>query len=142
MRGPFGRHLVLRAGNLQLLLEAGADPDKGHPESGLAPLHGILTGNPRFAPQGVGEIVRLLLRAGADPNRRTKPGFGNGGFYAVKTRGETPRHLAAAYADLQTIQLLLDFGADRSLADAHGEVPVVWAGWHWRDDAVRKALVG
>jgi hypothetical protein len=50
----------------------------------------------------------------------------------VRTRGETPLHRAAAYAPEETVCLLLDAGADRTIRDANGDSPQSWASWHWR----------
>jgi len=43
-----------------------------------------------------------------------------------RTKGETPLHRAAAFADEETIQLLLDYGAKREAKDANGDSPLAW----------------
>ncbi|MEL6926913.1 MAG: ankyrin repeat domain-containing protein [Bacteroidota bacterium] len=58
----------------------------------------------------------------------------------VRTCGETPLHRAAAYADERTIQLLLDYGADRSAKDAHGDSPITWASRHLRPGRILALL--
>jgi ankyrin repeat protein len=58
----------------------------------------------------------------------------------VRTKGETPLHRAAAFADADTIRLLLDAGADRERRDAHGDTPLSWASWHLRPGAVLALL--
>ena len=61
----------------------------------------------------------------------------------VAVVGETPLHRAAAYQSRETIQLLLDHGADPSLKDARGESPLSWASRHWRSrDTLRLLLYG
>jgi ankyrin repeat protein len=41
-------------------------------------------------------------------------------------------HRAAAYADQNMIQYLIDHGADREARDAHGDSPLTWASEHLR----------
>jgi ankyrin repeat protein len=41
-------------------------------------------------------------------------------------------HRAAAYASEETIQFLLDAGADKTIRDANGDSSQSWASWHWR----------
>jgi ankyrin repeat protein len=79
------------------------------------------------------EIVKLLIAHGVDPNQRTIAGVPTGLFWRdVRTRGETPLHRAAAYASEETVKLLLDHGADKTIRDANGDSPQSWASWHWR----------
>ena len=120
------------------LIAHGASVTWAEPETGETPLHSALckAGRPHY-----GHVVRLLLDAGADPNARTKPGKETGAFMRdVRTRGETPLHRAAAYADAAIIQLLLERNADRTLADANGDTPLTWASWHLRPGAVLALL--
>ena len=79
------------------------------------------------------EIVKLLIQHGVDPNQRTIPGVPTGIFWRdVRTRGETPLHRAAAYANEDTVKFLLDSGADKTIRDANGDSAQSWARWHWR----------
>jgi ankyrin repeat protein len=120
------------------LISLGADPAWREPATGETPLHSALSkaGRPYY-----GLVVRLLLEKGADPNAVTLPGAETGAFMRdVRTKGETPLHRAAAFADAETIQLLLDKGADRTLKDAHGDTPLSWASWHLRPGAVLALL--
>ena len=119
---------------VRLLLAGGADPNAATERTGETPLHSVLA----RAGEDVSEtdrhaVVTLLLAHGADPNRRTIPGAPTFGFWRdVRTRGETPLHRAAAYASEETIELLLEAGADRTIRDANGDSPQSWASWHWR----------
>jgi ankyrin repeat protein len=56
---------------VRLLLDAGADVDRRDPESGRAPLHAAVAGEPGG---DSADIVRLLLSSGADVNATTNDG--------------------------------------------------------------------
>lgn len=122
----------------EFLLENGADVNQPNPETAETPLHAALckANRPAFE-----LVVRVLLAAGADPNRRTKPGVSTGGFMRdCRTKGETPLHRAAAFAPESTIRLLLDAGAEKSVKDTNGDSPLSWASWHTRPDAILRLL--
>ena len=114
---------------VRLLLEGGADANAAKENTGETPLHSCLS-----KPDGDRHaVVKLLIEHGADPNRRTIPGVKTFAFWRdVRTRGETPLHRAAAYAAEETVQFLLDAGADKTIRDANGDSPQSWASWHWR----------
>lgn len=69
------------------------------------------------------EIVRLLLERGADPNMQLffKPANARG---AVYTRGVTSLIRAAVNADLEVMKLLLEHGADATIATADRQTPI------------------
>jgi ankyrin repeat protein len=120
------------------LIRQGADVNARVPETGETPLHGALAkaGRPYYL-----YVVRLLVEHGADVNARTVPGKETGAFMRdVRTKGETPLHRAAAYADEATIEFLLQHGADREARDAHGDSPLTWASEHLRPGAVLALL--
>jgi hypothetical protein len=87
---------------IRKLLEIGADPnastDDGFPAL-IAALTCTRTVEGRTRRNDVGEIVRLLLSFGADPNQRGINDF-------------TPLHMAVSERNALAIQLLLDAGAD------------------------------
>src|SRR5262245_40297880 len=89
----------------RILLEAGADPNVLATSSfaRVPPL-----GTAAFVRAGT--LARLPLDHGADPNR-----LGEGGFTAL--------HAAAQNGDEELAQLLLERGADRSLAAGDGRRP-------------------
>jgi len=120
------------------LIGQGADANWREPATHETPLHAAVSkaGRPYY-----GRVVQLLLDRGADPNAATLPGIETGAFMRdVRTKGETPLHRAAAFADAPTIKLLLDAGADRERRDAQGDTPLSWAGWHLRPGAVLQLL--
>jgi len=122
----------------EFLLEHGADPNHADPDTGETALHAALTKPNRPAYE---LVVRVLLAAGADPGRATRPGAPTGAFMRdCRTRAETPLHRAAAFGSVETIRLLLAAGAAADVRDAHGESPLAWASWHTRPDAVLRAL--
>ena len=115
---------------VRLLLEHGADPNRGREESLESPLHHALA---RAGDDDRTELVQLLIDHGADVNARTRPAVVTYNFWRdARTRGETPLHRAAAYASMEIIQLLLNAGADRTIRDVNGDSPLSWASWHRR----------
>ena len=101
------------------LIGLGADVNAEIDVTGETPLHNALSkaGRPYYR-----YVVELLLSHGANPNTPTKPNIESGAFMRdVRTRGETPLHRAAAFADESTIELLLDYGADKTIRDSNGD---------------------
>lgn len=118
---------------VRLLLAAGADAKATVPETGETALHGALASAGDISPADHHALVELLIKHGADPNRRTIPGVPSLHFWQdVRTRGETALHRAAAYAPEETVEFLLRSGADKTIRDANGGSPQSWASWHWR----------
>jgi ankyrin repeat protein len=116
------------------LIDHGANVNCSVAETGETPLHGALAkaGRPYYF-----YVVRLLVEHGADVNARTIPGRETAAFMRdVRTKGETPLHRAAAYADAATIEFLLAHGADRAARDARGDSPLTWASEHLRPGAI------
>lgn len=120
------------------LIGLGADPNWREPTTQETPLHSALSkaGRPYY-----GSVVRLLLQKGADANAATTPNAETGAFMRdVRTKGETPLHRAAAFADAATIRMLIDAGGDRERKDAHGDTPLSWASWHLRPGEILALL--
>ncbi len=119
---------------VRLLIEGGADPNAVEERTGETALHSALTRSGEdISTADRHAVVKLLIEHGADPNRRTIPGIKTLGFWRdVRTRGETPLHRAAAYASEETVKLLLEAGADKTIRDANGDSPQSWASWQWR----------
>jgi ankyrin repeat protein len=115
---------------VRLLLQHGADPDRGRAESMETPLHHALAGD---GASSCPELIQILIDHGADVNARTKPGILSYNFWRdARTRGETPLHRAAAYASLEIVERLLKAGADRAIRDVNGDSALSWASWHQR----------
>jgi ankyrin repeat protein len=123
---------------VRLLLQHGADPNRGRADSLETPLHHALAGH--AVPNG-SKLIQLLIDHGADVNARTKSGILSCNFWRdARTRGETPLHRAAAYASLEIIEKILNAGADRTIRDVNGDSPLSWASWHRRPREVINVL--
>ena len=125
----------------EFLLENGASARFVDPATGETPLHSALTNEDRVR---YDLVVKVLLRAGADPNASTNPGAQTGAFMRdARTRGETPLHRGALFGSTETIALLLQAGGIREARDAFGDTPLAWASWGRRPvDVVRTLLYG
>jgi len=120
------------------LLQHGADANSSVPETGETPLHGALAkaGRPYYI-----YVIRLLVEHGADVNAKTKPGVETEAFMRdVRTKGESPLHRAAAYADEDIIQFLLENGANKEARDANGDSSLTWASEHLRPGRILSLL--
>lgn len=122
-------------------IEHGANVNLADRDTGETPLHSALSQNERLRHN---IVVRVLLAAGADPNRATKKNKPTGAFMRdCRTKGETPLHRAAAFGDEEAIQLLLDAGAKLDAVDMNGETPLSWGSWYGRPTPIlRKLLYG
>ena len=120
------------------LISHGADVNTKQPGTNETPLHSALSkaGRPYYI-----YTVRLLVEKGADVNAKTIPGVETAAFMRdVRTKGETPLHRAAAYADEKTISFLLEKGADKEAKDANGDSPLTWASEHLRPGRILSLL--
>ena len=115
---------------VRILLQHGADPNRGRAESLETPLHHALA---RAGDTDRKELIQILIDHGADVNAKTKPGIVSYNFWRdARTRGETPLHRAAAYGSIEIVGILLKVGADRTNRDVNGDSPLSWASWHRR----------
>jgi ankyrin repeat protein len=119
---------------LRLFLEAGANANLAMPNGGETALH-------MAAVTGRTAAAKMLLDAGADPNRHAQSGVATDMFDGnVKLWGETPLHYAAAYGDEEMIQAMLSAGANKVAPNTHGETPLEYAGRHRRPRSIRDLL--
>lgn len=138
-KGTSALILAVENGHFELaldLIKAGADPNDQR--SGFTPLH-VMTwvrkpqrGEDEGAPppQGSGalsslQFSRQLVQHGADVNAPLKTGNGGAGLY--NKLGATPFLMAASTADIAYLRLLIEFGADPSLANADNCTPLIVA---------------
>lgn len=122
----------------EFLLENGADVNPAEDGTGETALHAALS---KAHSSAHALVVKVLLAQGANPNAVTKPGVETGAFMRdCRTKGETPLHRAAAFADEETIQLLLDSGAKIDAKDVNGDSPLGWASWYLRPDPILRKL--
>jgi uncharacterized protein len=121
----------------EFLIEQGADVNHALPDTGETPLHSALCKtDPKY-----NHVLKVLLTNGADPNRKTNVGVETDSFMRdIRTRGETPLHRAAAFANEEAIQMLLDAGAILDAKDANGDTPLTWASWHLRPRPILRML--
>lgn len=114
---------------IKLLLAKGAEVELGYTPTAETPLHHAT------APMGTEniEVIHLLLDHQANPNAKTIANLNSHNFYAgAKTKGETALHRAAAFCSLESIKLLLKYGANKESLDINGDTPLSWACWYRR----------
>jgi len=122
----------------QFLIENGANVNHPLPDTAETPLHAALCKTDSLTHE---LVVKVLLAGGANPNSKTKESVETGGFMRdCRTKAETPLHRAAAFGTEETIQLLLDAGADPEAKDMNGDTPLGWASWYLRPDPILRKL--
>ncbi|MFA6084579.1 MAG: ankyrin repeat domain-containing protein [Mucilaginibacter sp.] len=126
--------------SVKWLLEKGAHPNFSFKQTGENALHYTICKTSEIEERT--EIVRLLVDAGTDVNKKTKKGevtlcFMRDAFL----KAETPLHRAAAYGNERIIKLLLNAGANPSEKDANGDSPISWGSWHLRSSDVLRLLL-
>src|SRR5262245_60582402 len=95
---------------VRFLLEHGADANAYSPPNHESMLH--FAASKTSQPAERTNIVRQLIAAGADVNKRTLVGVATLCFMRdIRTRGETPLHRAAAFGDVEMIKALIDADA-------------------------------
>ena len=128
-------YLMAYCGQPDLLLESFAAGYEVH--NGL--LHDASCGRAGFRgyfrddhyphwPEAFRETVRVLIEHGAEVNATNASG--NVKYEGCKpwvSNGETPLHFAAGAWDEDIVRQLLAAGADRQIANDHGETPFDWA---------------
>lgn len=118
--------------SVKWLLENGANPNFSFKKTGENALHYTISKTSEMEDRT--EIVKLLIEAGTDVNKRTIKGASTLCFMRdAFLKAETPLHRAGAYGSEAIIKLLIDAGADTSAKDSNGDSPISWGSWHLRD---------
>jgi FOG: Ankyrin repeat len=126
--------------SVKWFLGKGADPNFIFTNTGENALHYTISKTSEIDQRT--EIVRLLIDAGTDVNKKTLKGAETLCFMRdAFLKAETPLHRAAAYGNVAIIKLLIEAGADPSVKDANGDTPISWGSWHLRDSDVLKLLL-
>ena len=152
--GQYPMHEGVRSANIEIvtaLLKAGGDVNVKTSPAGQTPLMwAVGVSKPHAA-----EVVKLLLRMGANPNARdeinrsplhhtayaeaVKELLGAGALLEARDRtGTTPLHEAAYRNHTEAVKALIDAGADVNARDNEGETPLHWAA---ANDEVVSALL-
>lgn len=126
--------------SVKWLLDKGENANFSFTDTGENALHYTLS--KRTEGDERAEIVKVLIAAGADVNKKTTAGKPTLCFMRdAYLKGESPLHRAAAYSSLTIIKMLLDAGAEPSTKDANGDTPISWGSWHLRDSDVLRLLI-
>jgi cytohesin len=129
-----------KVGSVKWLLDKGEDANFNFTDTGENALHYTLSKTSELDDRA--EIVKVLIAAGTDVNKKTLAGKPTLCFMRdAYLKGETPLHRAAAYANAAIIKMLLDAGAEPSVKDANGDTPISWGSWHLRDSDVLRLLI-
>ncbi len=138
-RGASALSLAIENGRYELacdLLDLGADPNDMR--SGYTPLHilswirkpdiGEDEGDPIPEDHGTmtsEQLIRKLVAKGANVNARLTGGPSSGG--RINRKGATPLLLAADTADCAFVKLLVELGADPTIANVDNQTPLMAA---------------
>jgi len=126
--------------SVKWLVEKGANPNFSFKQTGENALHYTICKTSEMEERT--EIVKLLIDAGADVNKKTTKGAVTLCFMRdAFLKAETPLHRAAAYGNERIIQLLIEAGADPAEKDANGDTPISWGSWHLRNSDVLRLLL-
>lgn len=126
--------------SVKWLLHKGEDANFSFTDTGENALHYTISKTSEMADRE--EIVKVLIAAGTDVNKKTLAGKTTLCFMRdAYLKGESPLHRAAAYGNVAIVKMLLDAGAEPSMKDANGDTPISWGSWHLRDADVLRLLV-
>ena len=129
-----------KVNSVQWLLERGENANFTFTDTGENALHYTICKTSEMDARV--EIVRLLIDAGIDVNKKTVAGKPTLCFMRdAWLKGETPLHRAAAFGNTTIIKMLLEAGADPSTKDANGDTPISWGSWYVRDADVLRLLI-
>lgn len=126
--------------SVKWLLDKGEDANFAFTNTGENALHYTISKTSELDDRA--EIVKVLIAAGIDVNKKTLAGKSTLCFMRdAYLKGESPLHRAAAYGSVTIIKMLLDAGAEPSMKDANGDTPISWGSWHLRDTDVLRLLI-
>jgi ankyrin repeat protein len=125
-----------RIDSVKWLLDKGEDANFSFTDTGENALHYTISKTSEMADRE--EIVKVLIAAGTDVNKKTLAGKPT---LCFMRDAYSPLHRAAAYGSVAIVKMLLDAGATSSLKDANGDTPISWGSWHLRDSDVLRLLV-
>jgi cytohesin len=125
--------------SVKWLLDKGEDANFSFPATGENALHYTISKTSEMNERV--EIVKTLIQAGTDVNKKTVAGESTLCFMReAYLKAETPLHRAAAFGNPAIIKMLLAAGADSSIRDANGDTPISWGSWYLRDADVLRLL--
>lgn len=128
-----------KVNSVEWLLNNGENANFSFTNTGENALHYAISKTSEISDRA--EIVKVLIAAGTDVNKRTLVGKPTLCFMRdAYLKGETPLHRAAAYGNVAIIKMLLDAGAEPHTKDANGDTPISWGSWHLRDSTVLRLL--
>lgn len=126
--------------SVKWLLDKGEDANFVFAQTGENALHYTISKTSEMNERA--EIVKMLIAAGVDVNKKTVAGEPTLCFMRdAFLKGETPLHRAAAYASISIVETLLKAGADPASKDANGDTPISWGSWHLRDSDLLRLLL-
>ena len=129
-----------KPGSVKWLLNKGENANFSFTDTGENALHYTISKTSEMNDRA--EIVKVLIAAGIDVNKKTLVGKPTLCFMRdAYLKGESPLHRAAAYGNAAIIKMLLDAGAEPSLKDANGDTPISWGSWHLRDADILRLLI-
>jgi ankyrin repeat protein len=123
----------------RFLLEHGAKVNEPLADTKETPLHAALCKTDRLV---YDRVLEVLVPMGQTQIWRQRTG-GDGWVHARlqnQGRDRSALHRAAAFGESETIQLLLDAGAQVDARDANGDTPLSWASWYLRPASILRQL--
>lgn len=126
--------------SVKWLLDKGEDTNFSFGRTGENALHYTICKTSEIDERA--EIVKILVAAGTDVNKKTFAGKSTLCFMRdAYLKAETPLHRAAAFGNTTIIKTLLEAGSEITAKDANGDTPISWGSWYLRDADVLRLLV-